>query len=133
MNLSSFSLSHLHHLTIRADVYQMQSADCCVSTLAAAVDVLETISSLHRLTLEIVLDLVNETLFKVDFARFLALLESSLTVHHIDLYVYWYGTSDHQKVVDLLADYHVMVDLAKRGVLVLHAQETIPVDPFTTY
>lgn len=131
INLSS--LSRLHHLTIRANVYIEESGflDICNSTIAATVDILKTVSSsqLH-LTIEIALDDLTEFFFKVDFTLFVILLQSPLTVHPIDLYVYFttWRTLDYDSVVALLKSSRTIVELAERGVLVLHAQETAPLD-----
>lgn len=126
INLTSLflSLPRLHHFTIRTDTYS--AAGCFFTTLAAAVDILKPITSLRHLTVEIVIDRIEETLFKVDFARFVTLLESSLTVHRIELYVFSFQDPDCRRVADLLAEYRVIGDLAERGVLVVHDQETAP-------
>ena len=113
------------HLIIRANVHNcVQFSNRCFSTLAAAIDVLKSTTSLHHLTFEIVLDPIKESFFQSDFARFVTLLESSLTVQ-IDLYVYWHGL---EEVVILIEEYRTLVGLAEKGVLVLHAQETAPAD-----
>lgn len=130
------SLPRLRHLTIRANLFLLQTDEfgSCSSSLATAVDILKTVSSLQRLTFEIALHNIKESVFEADFANFVSLLKSSLTVHRIDLYVYFtsWRSFDYLEVVAFLMNNRGIVDLAERGVLVLHAQEAAPEDSSTT-
>jgi len=110
------SLPHLQHLTIRLN-------DCWfVSCFRAVVDILKNAPPLQRLTINIVLLLI-EQLDHCHFPIFKALTEYSSSLRHIELYVW--GISERE-IVPIFGEYTALIE---QGVLDIHMDEDAPSDP----
>jgi len=132
VNLSS--LSHLQHLTIRAVIYFSRGDyyNICVTFLPAAMEILNTVSSLQQLTIEINVNISSGYRSPYDFATIddvdlspltglTPLAENPVSIRHIDLYFNFEDEKFPQtKIVSLLAMYGGLKGLIKRGVLVVH-------------
>jgi len=127
------SLSHLRHLTIHVEIFFWydDSDDCICSTyLPKAVEILETVSSLHQLTIEIYVDPANlNKIERIDLSPLGVLTKSSVCFPHIDLYMYtgapWCCVTP--TIMDsLLAKHKGLMELVELGVLAVHPEETAP-------
>ena len=127
------SLPHLCHLTIHVEIFFWydDSDNCICSTyLPKAVEILETVSSLHQLTIEIYVDPANlNKIERIDLSPLGVLTKSSVCFPHIDLYIYtgapWCRVTP--TIMDsLLAKHKGLMELVELGVLAVHPEETAP-------
>jgi hypothetical protein len=97
--------------------------------LPSAVEIIETASTLHQLTIEIYVDPFGADLEKIDLRPLRALTASSVCIPHIDLYIYtgspWCPVT--RTITDSLLAMHTgLIKLVEQGVLVVHPEETAP-------
>ena len=130
--INLLSLPHLQQLTIRGDVYHIESHDpdfpeyyTHISRLPAIIAIFKAAPSLQHLTIDISVDLEPKFLSDVTLPFFAALAESSASFHHIDLYIRGLTT---EMIVPLLGEYGTATALIDQGVLVIHMDETAPGD-----
>ena len=128
------SLPRLRHLTIHAEMFVLVDDDYTLtfdrrSYLPKAIEILETASSLHQLTIEIYVDPFGAELENISLSPLRALAAPSACFSHIDLYIYtgspWCPVT--QTIMNsLLAKHKGLMKLIERGVLAVHPEETAP-------
>ena len=101
----------------------------CSSFLPKAVEILETASSLHQLTIEIYVDPSGAELERIDLSPLKVLTKSSVCFPHVDLYIYtgspWHPVT-RTIMASLLAKHGGLMKLIEQGVLAVHPEETAP-------
>jgi len=122
--------SHLQNLTIRALIRFYCDSDpyeSCESFLPAAIQILKAAPPLHRVTLEIEVDLTDgdPAIFDdVDLSPLSALADSPRSFRCIDLHFNCDWDFTHTELVSLLANERGLAELMEQGVLVVHLNDT---------
>jgi hypothetical protein len=121
---------HLQNLTIRALIrLHSRDDDDYASFLPAAIQILKTAHSLHRITLEIDVDLPggDRAIFDViDLSPLTDLAESPPSSHRIDLHFKFDWHFMRTKLISRLANDLGLAELMEQGVLVVHLNEDAP-------
>jgi len=103
---------------------------CCNSLLPSISETINLfISSVKHLVLDIQIFLASLDLTYIDFSPLAILGAASLSIPHIDLYVYTNGLAPaqtHAQLLSSLDKYEDIMRLIKEDILVIHPERSVP-------